>query len=74
MRFLYSGHSINFEFDYDDAERKFIMVPNAAYNVFRSNSYVSNIENARQPLAPEIKPAQPQSSSTQLDVPPWRVS
>ena len=48
-------------------ERKIIMVPNAAYNVFRSNSY---IENACQPLAPEIKPAQSQSSSGQLDVPP----
>ena len=51
-------------------ERKIIMVPNAAYNVFRSNSYVCSIENACQPLAPEIKPAQPQPSSTQLDVPP----
>ena len=51
-------------------ERKIIMVPNAAYNVFRSNSYVCSTETACQPLAPEMKLAQSQSSSGQLDVPP----
>ena len=48
-------------------ENKVIMVPNMAYNVFKSKSYMYGAETSRQRV--ETQP-QPQPTSTQVEVPP----